>query len=64
MEFGVPDSLTVNLGDQGFTSFSVSEGAPEQDPEYAPSSLVGKIYKGSMNDTYQVYRRNQCHLLP
>ena len=53
MEFGVPDSLTVNLGDQGFTSFSVSEGAPEPDPEYAPSSLVGMIYKGSMNDTYQ-----------
>ena len=53
MEFGVPDSLTVNLGDQGFTSFSVTEGAPEPDPEYAPSSLVGKIYKGSMNDTYQ-----------
>jgi hypothetical protein len=53
MEFGVPDSLTVNLGDQGFISFSVTEGAPEPDPEYAPSSLVGKIYKGSMNDTYQ-----------
>jgi len=53
MEFGVPDSLTVNLGDYGFTSFSVTKGAPEPDPEYAPSSLVGKIYRGSMNDTYQ-----------
>jgi hypothetical protein len=53
MEFGVPESLTVNLGDYGFTSFSVTEGAPEPDPEYAPSSLVGKIYNGSMNDTYQ-----------
>ena len=28
MEFGVPDSLTVNLGDYGFTSFSVIEGVP------------------------------------
>jgi hypothetical protein len=28
MEFGVPDSLTVNLGDYGFTSFSVIEGEP------------------------------------
>ena len=53
MEFGVPDSLTVNLGDYGFTSFSVIEGAPEPDPEYALSSLVGKIYQGSMNDVYQ-----------
>ena len=53
MEFGVPNSLTVNLGDYGFTSFSVTKGAPEPDPEYAPSSLVGMIYKGSMNDTYQ-----------
>jgi len=53
MEFGVPDSLIVNLGDYGFTSFSVIEGAPEPDPEYAPSSLVGKIYQGSMNDVYQ-----------
>jgi len=53
MEFGVPDSLIVNLGDYGFTSFSVIEGAPEPDPEYALSSLVGKIYQGSMNDVYQ-----------
>jgi hypothetical protein len=53
MEFGVPDSLTVNLGDYGFTSFSVTEGAPEPDPEYAPSSLAGKIYQGTMNDVYQ-----------
>ena len=53
MEFGVPESLTVNLGDYGFTSFSVTEGAPEPDPEYAPSSLVGMIYQGSSNDTYQ-----------
>jgi len=28
MEFGVPDSLIVNLGDYGFTSFSVIEGEP------------------------------------
>jgi hypothetical protein len=53
MEFGVPDSLTVNLGDYGFTSFSVIEGAPEPEPEYAPSSLAGKIYQGTMNDVYQ-----------
>ena len=39
--------IVLNEGDLGFTSFSVSE----PDPEY--SSLVGKIYKGSMNDTYQ-----------
>ena len=28
MEFGVPDSLTVNLDDYGFTIFSVIEGVP------------------------------------
>ena len=37
----------------GVSSFAVTEGAPEPDPEYAPSSLVGKIYMGSTNDTYQ-----------
>ena len=37
----------------GVSSFAVTEGAPEPDPEYAPSSLAGKIYMGSMNDTYQ-----------
>jgi hypothetical protein len=45
--------LPLAEGDLGFSSFSVTEGAPEPDPEYAPSSLVGMIYKGSMNDTYQ-----------
>ncbi|MAH25373.1 MAG: hypothetical protein CMI19_00200 [Opitutae bacterium] len=45
--------LPLAEGDLGFTNFSVTSGAPEPDPEYAPSSLVGKIYKGSMNDTYQ-----------
>ena len=43
----------LSEGDLGFSSFSVTEGAPEPDPEYAPSSLVGKIYQGSMNDVYQ-----------
>ena len=47
------ENVNFEEGDLGFTSFSVTEGAPEPDPEYAPSSLVGKIYKGSMNDTYQ-----------
>ena len=43
----------LSPGDLGFSSFSVTEGAPEPDPEYAPSSLAGKIYQGSMNDIYQ-----------
>ena len=62
MDFTIPhtsnsnneyENVSFEEGDLGFTSFSVTEGAPEPDPEYAPSSLVGKIYKGSMNDTYQ-----------
>ena len=40
MEFGVPDSLTVNLGDYGFTSFSVIEGIPI----IHPSSILGKKF--------------------
>ena len=40
-------------GDLGFTNFSVTAGAPEPNPEYAPSSLVGMIYRGSTNDDYQ-----------
>ena len=40
-------------GDLGFTNFSVTAGAPEPDPEYTPSSLVGMIYRGSTNDDYQ-----------
>ena len=50
------DSVEVrNLssGELGSTRFSVTEGAPEPDPEYAPSTLVGKIYQGTMNDVYQ-----------
>ena len=61
LDFKVPhtnngDSVEVrNLssGELGSTRFSVTEGAPEPDPEYAPSSLVGKIYQGSDNDHYQ-----------
>ncbi|MEK9773426.1 MAG: hypothetical protein VW576_07645 [Opitutae bacterium] len=45
--------LPLAEGDLGFSSFSVTEGAPEPDPEYAPSTLVGKIYQGTMNDVYQ-----------
>jgi len=52
-ENGSVESVSFAEGDLGFTSFSVTEGAPEPDPEYAPSSLVGKIYQGSMNDVYQ-----------
>ena len=44
---------TISSNQLGLTSFSVTEGAPEPDPEYAPSSLVRKIYQGSMNDVYQ-----------
>jgi hypothetical protein len=49
MEFEVPDSLTVNLGDYGFTSFSVTEGAPTT----APSSLAGKLYQTQGGDQIQ-----------
>ena len=45
--------FSLSTGDLGFSSFSVTEGAPEPDPEYAPSSLAGKIYQGTMNDVYQ-----------
>ena len=38
MEFGVPDSLTINLGDYGFTSFAVIEGEPAS----SISSVEGK----------------------
>ena len=55
--FSIPsDGTTIGVlssSQLGVSSFAVTEGAPEPDPEYAPSSLVGKIYKGSMNDTYQ-----------
>ena len=55
--FSIPsDGTTVgslSSSQLGVSSFAVTEGAPEPDPEYAPSSLVGKIYRGSMNDTYQ-----------
>ena len=55
--FSIPsDGTTIgglSSSQLGVSSFAVTEGAPEPDPEYAPSSLVGKIYKGSMNDTYQ-----------
>ena len=34
--------LPLAEGDLGFSSFSVTEGAPEPDPEYAPSSLLWK----------------------
>ena len=44
---------TITSNQLGFSSFSVTAGAPESDPEYAPSSLVGKIYQGSDNDHYQ-----------
>ena len=52
-ESGADQILPLAEGDLGFTNFSVTAGAPEPDPEYAPSSLVGMIYRGSMNDTYQ-----------
>ncbi|MFL2938963.1 MAG: hypothetical protein ACJZ7A_07695 [Opitutales bacterium] len=45
MEFGVPESLIVNPGDYGFTSFSVTEGPPFD----VPSSIEGK--KISVNYT-------------
>ena len=55
--FSIPsDGTTVgslSSSQLGVSSFALTEGAPEPDPEYAPSSLVGKIYRGSMNDTYQ-----------
>jgi hypothetical protein len=55
--FSIPSDGTkignLSSSQLGVSSFAVTEGAPEPDPEYAPSSLVGKIYKGSMNDTYQ-----------
>jgi len=47
MEFSVPDSLTINKGDYGFTSFSVIESAPVS----APSSLVGKKIRISFVET-------------
>lgn len=57
LDFMIPsDSGTVKTLSEnqlGFSSFSVTAASTEPDPEYAPSSLVGKIYKGSMNDTYQ-----------
>ena len=34
--------LPLAEGDLGFSSFSVTEGAPEPDPEFAPSSLLRK----------------------
>ena len=53
--FSIPsDGTTIgglSSSQLGVSSFAVTEGAPEPDPEYAPSSLVGKIYKGSTNDT-------------
>jgi hypothetical protein len=55
--FSIPSDGTkiggLSSSQLGVSSFAVTEGAPEPDPEYAPSSLEGKIYKGSMNDTYQ-----------
>ena len=62
MDFTIPhlykeddafENITFEEGDLGFSNFTVSGDAPEPDPEYSPSSLVGMIYKGSMNDTYQ-----------
>ena len=62
MDFTIPhlykendafENITFEEGDLGFSNFTVSGDAPEPDPDYAPSSLVGMIYKGSMNDTYQ-----------
>ena len=57
VDFMIPsDSGTVKTLSEnqlGFSSFSITAASTEPDPEYAPSSLVGKIYKGSMNDTYQ-----------
>ncbi len=47
------ENVSFAEGDLGFTNFSVTEGAPEPDPEYAPSSLVGMIFRGSTNDDYQ-----------
>ena len=44
---------SLSEGDLGFKNYSVTETTSEPVPEYAPSSLVGKIYQGSMNDVYQ-----------
>ena len=44
---------SLSEGDLGFKNYSVTETTSEPIPEYAPSSLVGKIYQGSMNDIYQ-----------
>jgi len=52
-DYNVEIIYPLSPGDLGFSSFSVTEGAPEPDAEYAPSSLVGKIYQGSDNDHYQ-----------
>ena len=60
MDFTIPhisktnnayENVSFEEGDLGFTSFAVTEGAPELDPEYAPSSLTGKIYQESYNDS-------------
>ncbi len=44
---------SLSEGDLGFKNYSVTETTSEPIPEYAPSSLVGKIYQGSDNDRYQ-----------
>jgi len=44
---------SLSEGDLGFKNYSVTETTSEPIPEYAPSSLVGKIYQGTMNDVYQ-----------
>ena len=44
---------SLSDGDLGFKNYSVTETTSEPISEYAPSSLVGKIYQGTMNDVYQ-----------
>jgi len=44
---------SLSEGDLGFKNYSVTETTSEPIYEYAPSSLVGKIYQGTMNDVYQ-----------
>ena len=57
VDFMIPsDSGTVKTLSEnqlGFDSFSITTASTEPDPEYAPSSLAGMIYKGSTNDAYQ-----------
>ncbi|MDG1139493.1 MAG: hypothetical protein P8N49_08245 [Opitutales bacterium] len=64
MDFSIPHTnanwngenievIPLEEGELGFTSFSVTEETSEPIPEYAPASLAGKIYQGSLNDTYQ-----------